>query len=244
MRRGVVIAASSAYFLASAGANDVPALLHNAVTKSEIRLADDESKAFAYLDAATRDTLPQARQDASNVIRQGFVREAANLRSLARLVGENEVRPQAEPFLANLQSEEQALLKQIDAYASSRATQFGIAKEKLTASSPEAKYRNTIPERDPSMRGPLNFFRPEYGRWWLIEKTGDEHFEKGVPLAQRGDYVAYEALNFANGQRSILEIRDAISAEFEPVPVAEVAQFFEFLQKLGVVRLNTRKGSE
>lgn len=244
MRRGVVIAASSAYFLASAGANDVPALLHNAVTKSKIRLAEDESKAFAYLDATTRDTLPQARLDATNVIRQGFAREAANIKSLARLVGEEATRPQAEPFLANLQSDEQALLKQIDAYAGSRASQFGVANEMLSASSPEEKYRNTIPERDPSMRGPLNFFRPEYGRWWLIEKTGDEHFEKGVPLAQRGDYVAYEALNFANGQRSILEIRDAVSAEFEPVPAAEVAQFFEFLQKLGVVRLSTRKGSD
>lgn len=244
MRRGVVIAASAAYFLASAGANDVPALLHNAVTKSEIRLADDESKAFAYLDSATRDTLPQARQDAANVIRQGFARESANINSLGRLAGENEVRPQAETFLANLQSEEQALLNQIDSYAGSRASKFGIPSEKLGPNNPDAKYRDTVPERDPSMRGPLNFFRPEYGRWWLIEKTGNEHFEKGVPLSQRGEYVAYEALNFANGKRSILEIRDAVSAEFEPIPVAEVAQFFEFLQKLGVVHLNTRKGSE
>ena len=110
---------------------------------------------------------------------------------------------------------------------------------------PEAKYRELIPERDPAIRGPVNFFRPEYGRWWLIEKTGDEHFERQVPLAKRGDYVMYEALNFADGKRSVLEIRDAVSAEFDSVPVFEVAQYFEFLEKLGVVRfISTKKAAE
>jgi hypothetical protein len=85
------------------------------------------------------------------------------------------------------------------------------------------------------VRGPVNFFRPEYGRWWLIEKTGDEHFEKQVPLSQRSFYMTYEALNFADGKRSIAEIRDALSAEYEPVPVSEVAQYFQFMEKLGVV---------
>jgi hypothetical protein len=51
----------------------------------------------------------------------------------------------------------------------------------------------------------------------------------------------YEALNFADGKRNIVEIRDALSAEFEPVPVAEVTEYFEFLQKLGVVRMAAAK---
>ena len=91
------------------------------------------------------------------------------------------------------------------------------------------------------MRGPVNFFRPEYGRWWLIEKTGDENFDKKVALARHGEYFMYEALNFADGKRNVAEIRDAVSAEFEPVPVAEVAQYFDFLQKLGVVRMAAEK---
>jgi aminopeptidase YwaD len=243
MRRGVVIAASAVYFLASASTTDIPKLLHNAITKSQIRLAEDESKALAYLDSATRDSLPQARQDAANVIRQGFSRESATLGSLSRLVGETELRPQVDPLLSDLQSREQASLRQIDRDVAARAEQLGVASEKLNAVASDAKYRDSIPERDPSMRGPLNFFRPEYGRLWLIEKTGDEHFEKNVPLAQRGDYVAYEALNFADGKRSVLEIRDAISAEFDPVPVTEVAQFFEFLEKLGVVRITSKQGA-
>jgi hypothetical protein len=42
-----------------------------------------------------------------------------------------------------------------------------------------------------------------------------------------------EARNFADGTRSILEIRDAISAELGPVPVRTVVQFFRDLEKTG-----------
>jgi hypothetical protein len=42
-----------------------------------------------------------------------------------------------------------------------------------------------------------------------------------------------EARNFADGTRSTLEIRDAISAELGPVPVGKVVQFFRDLEKTG-----------
>ena len=42
-----------------------------------------------------------------------------------------------------------------------------------------------------------------------------------------------EAKNFADGTRSALEIRDAISAELGPIDVEKVAQFFRDLQKTG-----------
>jgi len=241
MRRGVVIAASSAYFLASATSDDLLVLLHNAATKAEKRLADDEGKAFGYLDSANIDDLPQAYRDATNVVRLGFSRESTSLNSLSHLVGEQGFAPKVEPFLADFQARERTLLQRIDAYATARAGPSHLAANKRKRDDAEGRYSRIIPERIPEMRGPINFFRPEYGRWWLMEKTGDEHFERNVPIAQRGDYVMYEALNFADGKRSVLAIRDAVSAEFEPVPLVEVAQYFEFLEKVGVVRINSPK---
>jgi len=93
--------------------------------------------------------------------------------------------------------------------------------------------------RNTEIHGPVNFYRIEYGRWWLIEKTGDEHFEKQVPLAKYGHYLMFEALNLADGKRNIAEIRDFLSAEYEPVSVADVEQYFKFLESVGVVRINT-----
>jgi len=240
MRRGVVIAASSAFYLASVGADDLPTLLHNAASKAAKRFADDETKAFRYLESAKAEDLPQAYWDATNVVKHGFSRETGSLTSLSRLVGDQGFKAQVDPLFTDFQARERAALQRLESYATARASQLHVAAAKLKDPGADAKFRSVIPERSPDMRGPVNFFRPEYGRWWLMEKTGDEHFDQKVALAQRGEYFMYEALNFADGKRNVVEIRDAVSAEFEPVPVAEVAQYFEFLQKLGVVRMATK----
>ena len=46
---------------------------------------------------------------------------------------------------------------------------------------------------------------------------------------------AYEVLNFADGKRNVREIRDAVSAEYGPVPVEMVVEYLKALEKIGVV---------
>jgi hypothetical protein len=50
-----------------------------------------------------------------------------------------------------------------------------------------------------------------------------------------GEEYAYEALNFADGKRNAQEIRDAVSAEYGPVPVEMVLEYLQALEKIGVV---------
>jgi len=50
-----------------------------------------------------------------------------------------------------------------------------------------------------------------------------------------GEEYAYEVLNFANGKRNTQEIRDAVSAEYGPVPVEVVVEYLQGLEKIGVV---------
>jgi aminopeptidase YwaD len=50
-----------------------------------------------------------------------------------------------------------------------------------------------------------------------------------------GEEYAYEVLNFADGKRNAQEIRDAVSAEYGPVPVEMVAEYLKALEKIGVV---------
>jgi aminopeptidase YwaD len=50
-----------------------------------------------------------------------------------------------------------------------------------------------------------------------------------------GEEYAYEVLNFANGNRNTQEIRDAVSAEYGPVPLEFVVEYLEALEKIGVV---------
>jgi aminopeptidase YwaD len=50
-----------------------------------------------------------------------------------------------------------------------------------------------------------------------------------------GEEYAYEVLNFADGKRNAQEIRDAVSAEYGPVPLDLVVEYLKALEKIGVV---------
>jgi aminopeptidase YwaD len=50
-----------------------------------------------------------------------------------------------------------------------------------------------------------------------------------------GQEYAYEVLNFADGKRNAQEIRDAVSAEYGPVPLEMVVEYLRALEKIGVV---------
>ncbi|HKV26249.1 MAG TPA: M28 family peptidase [Candidatus Acidoferrum sp.] len=50
-----------------------------------------------------------------------------------------------------------------------------------------------------------------------------------------GEEYAYEVLNFADGKRNAEEIRDAVSAEYGPVPLEMVVEYLKALGKIGVV---------
>jgi aminopeptidase YwaD len=50
-----------------------------------------------------------------------------------------------------------------------------------------------------------------------------------------GEEYAYEVLNFADGRRNAQEIRDAVSAEYGPVPLELVVEYLKALEKIGIV---------
>jgi len=50
-----------------------------------------------------------------------------------------------------------------------------------------------------------------------------------------GEEYAYEVLNLADGDRNAQDIRDAVSAEYGPVPLELVVEYLRALAKIGVV---------
>ena len=51
------------------------------------------------------------------------------------------------------------------------------------------------------------------------------------------DVILYELTNFIDGRRSVSDIRDAVSAEFRPLPLPSVTDYFERLAKSGAITL-------
>ena len=80
-----------------------------------------------------------------------------------------------------------------------------------------------------------------FGFDYLADRLGKDRAES-LRLRQdsaTGGYTAayaLEALNFVDGRRSVQDIRDALTAEYGPVPVEHVAEYLQALEEVGVLR--------
>lgn len=90
-----------------------------------------------------------------------------------------------------------------------------------------------IPVRSPEIVGPLNVYYYDY----FADIPGADFTKTALASREDGDVLAYEALNLADGKRSISEIRDILAGRYAPVPLPAVAEYFELLARAGAVRL-------
>jgi len=85
-------------------------------------------------------------------------------------------------------------------------------------------------------KGPLVVFGYDY----FAEHTKAAGIETPKLLSYEGlwgggEEYAYEVLNFADGKRNAQEIRDAVSAEYGPVPLEMVVEYLKALEKIGIL---------
>jgi hypothetical protein len=87
-----------------------------------------------------------------------------------------------------------------------------------------------VPLRNPGVKGPL---APDGD--WVTEKAGAAAATIAITRVPRSDDVTYEIVNFMDGTRTVAEIRDAVSAEFEPVELAAVSEYVDVLARAGAI---------
>jgi aminopeptidase YwaD len=86
-------------------------------------------------------------------------------------------------------------------------------------------------------RGPMVVFGYDYfgAEWAKRGQTTKPRLLSYEGLWGVGEEYAYEVLNFADGKRNAQEIRDAVSAEYGPVPLEMVLEYLKALEKIGIV---------
>jgi len=94
------------------------------------------------------------------------------------------------------------------------------------AATPATGGAATIYTRNPAIPGPMMGFGYNYFY---------AHSDINPALAHRGIPYTYEALNLVNGERSVAEIRDWLSAQLGPVPVSEVEDYLSALEAIRIL---------
>jgi len=105
----------------------------------------------------------------------------------------------------------------------------------VSTSPSESEMWNLRFKRRPTPRGPVTVF----GYDFVNDHTGAQITKPKIldydGLWGEGFEYAYETLNFADGKRNAQEIRDAVSAEYGPVPLELVLEYLKTLEKIGII---------
>ena len=94
-----------------------------------------------------------------------------------------------------------------------------------------------VPVPSSTIRGPLNVYYYDHFNATLAERKISASSLPAMPELTEGDadLILYEAMNLADGKRSIADIRDIITGRYVAVPQALIAAHFERLARVGII---------
>lgn len=228
LKRVVTLTVASAIFLSNAGPKEASLMLNEIATRSQERLGQEKGRAEALIMSAGKN-LTNARKEAVNILNQAFDREKEALNS-TRFFGQSD-----QEFLALLKAKLLALnemkgvwLKELETVYQTACAREKVKPEKLILTADELRLDRIIPVRKP--------LPSETEPWAVMMKLREMNLQISPYIFQ----AEFELRNFINGQRSILEIRNAASAEYNPLPLLDVEKYFQALEKAGMVELKKK----
>ena len=129
-----------------------------------------------------------------------------------------------------MRGKKEASLRELESFYTFSCKTLGTVPQDLSLTQDEKEAKKIIPKRNPEFRGPT---RPPF----LDERLKLSESVRRLPLLRRDFRFQYEVLNFIDGENSILDIRNAVSAEYEPVPIEWVRDFIELLARADVIEM-------
>jgi hypothetical protein len=221
------------YYLAAAGDDEAQDVARLVVRNGLARHAADVYDSIeAIAAAAAAGPLHMARQRGLNVNVHSARRERSAVLSTLALVRDGGAERRIRALVAPLERSEESLRQALLAAYDDRCAGLGARRPKVIALREAAAAelaRGVVPVRDPDFVCPLE---TDY----LAEKLGPPVLA-GIRI--HGS-VAYEAVNFIDGRRTLQDIYQALLAEFGQVDPADLEAFFKVLEKAGLIVLRAK----
>ena len=247
LRRAVVLSLVGAYIVASADVAGAARIGAEALARGDARIADALRKGLAYLGDWNSDLLPSAYKEAINAVRhQGGIEKATfeSIKILLPASMTDEAKAKAvNPFLSTIDERTRVAEKQIREFYTLRTK---LAAPELILTADEAKAARLIPERIGGQGG-FGGFGGGIARLLEQQPEADRKALEGA-LRKVPQHMTAElnVMLTRNGNKndprkySILDIRDFLSGEFEPISLADLMAYFNAQEKLKLIKLIER----
>jgi len=228
MKRAMYIALGSVLYIANAESEQAIALNALVAAKSIGALAMDAAETVGALtDSAKNETaLYHAYKEGMNRLAFAKLREAGAITSVRQLDKQRMAASSIDHSVEQLNNQAAALEQNFQMTYNQVCATNKWTPRKITLTADEIAAQKMIPARAPVFTGPL-----EMG--YLNEKLGAASVSN---IGLDGE-VIFELCNYIDGRRSVLDVRNAISAEFGPQPLEKVVDFVKMLEQSGLVRM-------
>jgi hypothetical protein len=224
-KRVVTISAAAAHFLANAGPAEADLMMADISGRQTGRLGAEKARAERMLLDAAAKTVAAAAKEARVLVNQAFLREKEALASVRFFIRKDAgLESSLGSRLAGLDAVRTAYLKGIEDLYASRCRSLNIKTEKAAPTKDEIRLSGLVPVRTAKMGGMMSM-------WTMREELQKLKYQPPVSIMM----AERELRNFIDGKRSILDIRDAASAEFEPLDLLDVEKWIGIQEKLGLV---------
>ncbi len=231
LKRTSFLSAAAVVYLMDDCPHKARRLAGEVFTRARSRILREIKRGYDYINKTSSDEIHQAYKEALNFIEQAYKRELATLESVkAYSHRDGAVDKFVSSLTQKIESSRKNSRKEVDDFYRLSCTARDISPVKIALTNEEKSARSIIPFRNVDLKGPM-------GRGYLEEKLADSDVNLDLPIFRMDSRMTYEILNFVDGKRSLLDIRNAVSAEYDPVSIEWVKDFLEVLSKAGVVRM-------
>ena len=230
LRRVCFIALGSTYYLANASAEESKDMARLIARSGLSRLAGDYYDSLLILEKS-RDPEKVHRDYAQvmNVIQHSSQRELDSILSTLVFADDAAVKDEIRNYADIIKNMSASFAKDAQASYVRLCEGSGMKTKKMALTDEQKRWDRIIPQRNEDFVCPLE---TDY----IVDRLG----EQALAQIDLGRYGTYEALNFVDGERSVLDITHAVSAEFGPVDATKVLAFFRVLEKAHLLTLNYR----
>ncbi len=221
LRRVCFIALGAAYYLANASDEEAKDMARLIAKNGLARLSEDYYDSLLGMEKGNDPvTTHKAYEQVRNVIRHSSQRERDSILSTLVFVSHPGIQKEIQNSVDNIKTMNASFQKDAEIRYTQTCKNAGMQMIRTSPTAEENRLGQIVPVRDIGFICPLN---EEY----VVDKLGEGAFQ-GIRL---GGYRTYEALNFVDGRRSVLDIARAVSAEYGPVDSQAVYAFFKVLEK-------------
>lgn len=231
LKRAVFIGVAAAAFLVNAGPAEVHKMAAETSGRAGGRLGLEKLRAENMILNAEAKDLPTAYKEALNIVAQSFEREKKALGSI-RFFIKNDAALEAllKGKTASVEAIRPLFIRELEDLYKGRCLKENLKPQKPAWSDGEIRLSRLIPVRTEKMRGYFN-------GWEFYQKVR----EMKVPPSYRIGRADFEVRNFIDGRGSILDIRNALSAEYGPIGLEGIENYIQLLEKTGYVKIEEKR---